>query len=168
MPAVLGTDGEALPVPCESDDGDVQLGTGSPRPPGASTEAEDGRLSFSLVGMEPVSPAGPDAVQGTDGLGPSSPTNGAPSISDKLSLLSLAEGAGGALGQDEGITPRGQSTGAVRRTMGRPWPVSRPPGVVSPPAVTAFGGGIGATDGANGADSDANVAHSVEVSESES
>ena len=52
--------------------------------------------------------------------------------------------------------------------MGRPWPVSRPPGVVSPPAVTVFRGGVGATDGANGADSDANVAHSVEVSESES
>ena len=84
---VLGTGGEALPVPCESDDGDVQLGAGSPRPPGASTEAEDGFPSFSPVGMELVSPAGLGVVQGTDGLGPSFPTNGAPSISDELFFL---------------------------------------------------------------------------------
>ena len=34
--AVTGTGGEALSVPCEGDDGDVQLGADSPRPPGAS------------------------------------------------------------------------------------------------------------------------------------
>ena len=38
----------------------------------------------------------------------------------------------------------------------------------SPPPVTVFGGGIGNMSGTDNATGDANVAHSVEVSESES
>ena len=89
-------------------------------------------------------------------------------ISDELSLLSLAEGAGGAFGRDEGAQPPGADNGAGTTYDGAAVTCAPPPGIVSPPAVTVFGGGIGATDGANGADSEANVAHSLEVSESES
>ena len=165
--AIMGTSGEAPPVPCESDDGDVQLGVGSPRPPGTSTEAEDGFPSFSPVGMAPGSPAGLDGVQGTDGPGLSFPTNGGPSISDELSLFSFIEDAGRARGQDGCIHPLGAANGGGATYEGAAVTCEPPTGVIPLPAVTSFGGGISATDGANGADSDANVAHSVEVSESE-
>ena len=89
------------------------------------------------------------------------------SISDGLSLLSLADDARRALGQDEGAhTPEADSEG-VATYEGATSACEPPPGIVSPPAVTVFGGGIGATNGSNGDGGDANVAHSAEVSESE-
>ena len=82
---------------------------GSPRPSGASTEAEDGLPFFSTVGMAPGSPAGLDAGQGTDGPGLSSPTNGAPSISAELSFSSFIEGAGRGFRAGRGHSPSGGS-----------------------------------------------------------
>ena len=172
-PAAVGTgaaadaDGEALPVPSDADDGDAHLVAGGSRPLEASTESEDGLPSFSPDGAAPESPADPDSEQGPDGAVPPSPNGETPLISDGLSLLSLADDARRIAGQDGGTCTPEAGSGRAATYEGTATACVLPPGVVSPPAVAVFGGGIGATNGPDSA-GDANVAHLVEVSGSES
>ena len=130
--ATASAGGEALPVPCDANDGDAHLDTDGSRPLEASTEAEDGLPSFSPDGAAPESPADPDGEQGAGGPIPPSPNGETHSISDGLSLLSLTGDARRITGQDEGArTPR-SAAGATRRTREQRQPAYRLQGS-SPP-----------------------------------
>ena len=98
---------------------------------------------------------------------PPSPNGETPLINSGLSLLSLADETRGVEGQDEGTRTPEVGGGGFATYEGAAAACALPPGVVSPPAVTVFGGGLGAAIGPGNA-GDANVAHPVEVSESES
>ena len=164
-PTAAGEGGEALPVPSDAGDGDARPVTSGSRPLEKGTEADDGLPSFSPDVAE--SPAGPDDEQGPEGAVTPSPNGETPLINDGLSLLPLADETRGIDDQDGGTrTPEVGGEGLARyegaAAVGAP-----PPGVVSPPAVTVFGGGLGAAIGP-GSPGDAIVAHPVEVSESDS
>ena len=166
-PAIAGEGGEVLPVPSDADDGDAHPVMSGSRPLGEGTEADDGLPSFSPDIAAPENPAGPDDGQGAEGAAPPSPNGGTPFINDGLSLLSLADGTRGIGGQEEGTRALEGDCGGLAARAGAAGAGAPPPGVVSPPAVAIFGGGFGAAI-ETGSDGNANVAHSVEVSESES
>ena len=166
-PAAAGEGGVALPVSSDADDGDASPAMGDSRLLEEGAEAADGLPSFSPDVAAPGNPAGPDDERGAEGAAPPSHGGETPSIDGGLSLLSLADGTRGIGSREEGTrTPDGGGGGlaAYAGTAGTDAP---PPGVVSSPAVTVFGGGFGAAIEAGG-DGSANIAHSVEVSGSES
>ena len=166
-PADTDASGEALPVPSDADDGEARLDTGGDQPPEGASGADDGLPSFSPVDEAPVSPAGTgDASFGTTAA-PASPGDKAPTAGDDLPLLSLAGGGRGVGGSSGGTRTPEAGDGGRPSCVEAAGPGGLPHGVVSPPATTVFGGGIGVALGAGGC-GNANVAHSVEVSESES
>ena len=166
-PAASGRGGEALPVPSDADDGQARLDTDGSRPLEDASEADDGLPSFSPGDVAPESPTGPGDALFEAATAPAPPGGETPSINDGLSLLSLADGSRGAFGLGGGAcTPEAGDGGHTLRAEAAKLDVP-PLGIVSPPATTVFGGGIGvALEAISGGN--ANVAHSVEVSESES
>ena len=166
-PATAGKDGEALPVPSDADDGETRPGMDDGRPLEEASGADDGLPSFSPDDMAPESPAEPDDGLIVEGTAPPRPTARRPrSTTGCLSSPSLTKVVGLA-DRTMGPAPPRPAVGAARCARERQDWARRPLESFPTLATTVFGGGIGvaleADSGGN-----ANVAHSVEVSESES
>ena len=157
----------SVPVPSGAGDGGAQCDAGGDRPLEGASGTDDGLPSFSPIDGAPASPAGPgEAVLGATAVH-DTPGEEAPALGRDLPLLSPAGGGHGEGGQVDGT--RSPEAGACGFPLGT-WatgPGEQPRGVVSPPACTVFGGGIGVAPTADGGSS-ANVAHSVDVSDSDS
>ena len=167
VPSGSGASGEALPVPSDAGDGEAHCDAGGDRPLEGASGTDDGLPSFSPIDEVPASPAGlGEAVLGAAAVY-DTPGEEAPAPGRDLPLFSPADEGHGEGGQVDGTrSPKAGACGFPPCTWAA-GPGAQPHGVVSPPACTVFGGGIGVAPTADGG-SNANVAHSVEVSESDS
>ena len=159
-PSGSGAPPEAPPVPCDEGGGGMQYDGGSERPLGGASEADDGLPSFSPTDEAPADlPAPDDAVLGaTDAH--NTPDEEAVAQGHDLPLLTAADEGHGEGGQVGGTQPPRAGASECppnERTTGAG---ALPHGVVSPPAVTVFGGGIGVAP-TSGSDDNTNIAHSV-------
>ena len=162
-----GASGEAFPVPSDAGDGETHFDTGVGQPLEGASGDDDGLPSSSPVDEAPASLAGPGGASLGVAAALASPGDEASTAGDDLLLLPPAGGGRGVDGPGgEARTPEA-GDGCLASCVEATGPGAQPHGVVSPPATTVFGGGIGVALGADGCGCTI-VAHSVEVSESDS
>ena len=166
-PQVSGTTAGALPVPSGVSDGGARCGAGDGRLLGGASGADDGLSSFSPIDEEPASPAGPDeAVLGT-AAAHNACSEGVTARGGDLPLLADTDEGHEEGRRVDGTRSPGAGAGGFPPCAGAAEAGAQPRGVVSPPAITVFGGGIGVAPAA-GAGDNANIAHSVGISDSDS
>ena len=157
-PPGSGAPAEALPVPSGVGDGGVRCGAGDDRFLEGASGADDGLPSFFPIDEEPTSPAGPgEAVLGAAAVH-NTPGEEANARGRDLPLLTNADEGHEEGGQVDGTSSPGADAGGFPPRAAATGPGAQPHGVVSPPATTVFGGGIGVTP-MSGADDNANIAH---------
>ena len=166
-PPGSGAPAEALPVPSGVGDGGVRCGAGDGRLLEGASGADDGLPFISPIDEEPANPAGPgEAVLGA-AAAHNTRSEEATARGRDPPLLTNADEGHGEGGRVDGTRSPGADAGGFPPCAGATGPCAQPHRVVSPPATTVFGGGIGVTP-AFGAGDNANIAHSVGISDSDS
>ena len=166
-PPVGGAPAEALPVPSGVSDGGVRCGAGDDRLLEEASGADDGLPSFPPIDEEPASPAGPGEAVLRTAAAHNTRNEEVTARGRDLPLFTNTDEGHEEGGRVDGTRSPGAGAGGFPPCAGATGTGAQPHGVVSPPATTVFGGGIGVAP-ASGAGDNANIAHSEGISDSDS
>ena len=150
----------ALPVPSGAGGGEAPSGVTDDRLLEGAQGADDELPSFFLVDGEPPSPTGPEELVLEAATVHDAVDEGATAHGRGPHLLAGADGWQDGGGQVDGTQSSGADANGSPSFAGATGAGALPHGVVSPPATTAFGGGIGFAL-MSGTGDDTNIAHSV-------
>ena len=150
----------ALPVPNGASGGETPCGVADGRLLEGAPGADDELPSFSPVDGEPASTTEPEGAVLETATVHDAVDEGATAHGRDLHLLDGADGGQKGGGQVDGTQSSGADANGFPSCAGATGAGALHHGVVSPPATTSFGGGIGLAP-TSGADDSANIAHSV-------
>ena len=150
----------AFPVPSGVSGEEAPCGAAGGRLLEGAPGADDGLPSFFTIDGEPTSPTGPEGAALGTAAAHDAVDEGATARGRDLPFPAGTDGGQEEGGRGDGTRSPGADADGFPSCASATGAGALPHGVVSPPATTVFGGGIGVAPTSD-ADDNANIAHSV-------